>query len=797
MFALFTCAAILPAALLGAFQIRAWNESENARAERETLLASTSLAREVGRFLDARAEAVRGLALELGARGDVSTATVERATAEFVSVFSGFYGAKMTDLDGTTLGAFPVEPSPAHGVYRERDYFKRILAGADFAASDLLRSKTYGRLAVILAARVRDRKGHTLGVVIAGVDVAMVAHAVEHVTRAAPGLAAVVLDGSSTAVATSGDAPWANFSGFGQLGLFRAPDGDAPERRRGLDVDGSPCLGVSVRIPSQIVSWSAFSRWPARLVQERARHALSASGVVALGGLALALFLALVSARLVATPLARLSALVEGIAGGELRLRPLTPRPWYPEEFVRFSQSIDSTLSWLHSLLREIVETTIALSQVTQRLSGDSADLLRESQGQEQAVRHGSGAIVQMTDSMANVSASTRDISRAASETSASLTSLDNQIFQIAEHLATLTRTIEHASSEVEQMGRQVSATADSTHELSDNVSRTTGSIEAFGSSIEQVAEGAAGGEKRAQEAIEAAEAGRQAVQETIGATREIQLSFSAVDVAVQGLAGRSEAIGQVVRVIEGVTRDTELLSINASIIAAQAGEHGKSFAIVAGRVKELALETAASTREITNLVQAVQADIQEAVQAVERGQQTVLQGARRSTEAGRRLDIIIQSSGQAEQKVREIAQATRHQASGLRGVRQALAEVNRATSHIEDATLAQRHAQEQLASAIEQVRRVGDEVRRSIEAQTAASHAIAETVRSMTARLTAIASASATQSGDRARIAQSLDTFEGALRSSVGRARQVDEVVAMLHARLEKLERQLRSFQF
>lgn len=64
-----------------------------------------------------------------------------------------------------------------------------------------------------------------------------------------------------------------------------------------------------------------------------------------------------------------------------------------------------------------------------------------------------------------------------------------------------------------------------------------------------------------------------------------------------------------------------------------------------------------------------------------------------------------------------------------------------------------------------------------------------------MTNRLTAIAAASQAQGDERARIQSSLNTFEGASRTSVERARQLGDVVAHLSTRLEQLEAQLRSF--
>lgn len=795
LFALFTFAATLPSVFLGMFQADAWSESESTRADRETLLASSSLAREVAAFLDARAEAVKALALEFSATQDLSDQAVTSGTARFMQVFSGFYSVRVTDPAGTTLSSFPPQDRVPDRAYFERDYFQRVLHGAKFVISDMLRSKAYGRPAIIMAAPVRDPHDKLIGVVVAGVDLTPVENAIGRVTHAAPGLEGFVLDQSGQVVATSAEEAWQPLDQLGERPLFRAATSDAPERRRERDSDGELYRGTSTRFASHGTQWSAFTRWPEKLVTRRASNALREMTAFALGGLVLAVSMALLLARLVTAPLARMSAIVAGIARGELQQRPEPPRAWYPREFTSFAAAITGMLDSLESLLGEIRETALAISQVTQRLRGDSARLLSESEGHAHAVSHGTGAITKLTDSIADVSRSTGEVSRAAGATSASLTNLDTEILQIADYLQTLTGAIEQASSEVDQMGRQVNSSAGSTSELAENVQRTHESMQTLARSIELVQSNAAESERLAREAMVAAEAGRSAAEQTIGSSREIQESFSAVDAAVQGLAGRSEAIGQVVRVIEEVTRATELLSINASIIASQAGEHGRSFGIVAGRIKELALETAASTREITNLVDSVQADIEQAVQAVQRGQQTVVQGERRSEEAGRRLGVIIENSRQAENQVRGIARLAHMQATGLVEVRSALAQVSRATEEIERSTAAQRHAQEQMFSAIEQVQKVNVEVRVSTQAQTSASHAIAAAVRSMTARLSAIADASATQNDDRARIEHSLGSFEDALASSVARAREIDQVVTTLSARLIELERKLKVF--
>ncbi|GAB7191326.1 hypothetical protein NUM3379_20330 [Kineococcus sp. NUM-3379] len=97
----------------------------------------------------------------------------------------------------------------------------------------------------------------------------------------------------------------------------------------------------------------------------------------------------------------------------------------------------------------------------------------------------------------------------------------------------------------------------------------------------------------------------------------EAQNLTAAANDLVARLATSSAEIGKVVKVINGIAEQTNLLALNATIEAARAGEAGKGFAVVASEVKELAQETARATGEVGSQVAAIQAGAASMVSAL------------------------------------------------------------------------------------------------------------------------------------------------------------------------------------
>ncbi|MCB0874544.1 MAG: hypothetical protein KDC36_14310, partial [Thermoleophilia bacterium] len=172
--------------------------------------------------------------------------------------------------------------------------------------------------------------------------------------------------------------------------------------------------------------------------------------------------------------------------------------------------------------------------------------------------------------------------------------------------------------------------------------------LELLSGSVRQVESNARESHGLSEATAQKAAHGVSAVQETVGGMQEIQVSFRGLDTIISSLSSKSESIGEVVKVIESVVEQTNLLALNAAIISSQAGEHGRAFAVVADEIRNLAERTAASTREIADLIESVQGGVFDAVAAMGQGATRVERGVELSNEAGRILREIGESAQQS-----------------------------------------------------------------------------------------------------------------------------------------------------
>ena len=202
------------------------------------------------------------------------------------------------------------------------------------------------------------------------------------------------------------------------------------------------------------------------------------------------------------------------------------------------------------------------------------------------------------------------EITSADGQAAASWRDVDAQGSGTRQTVQIIAGTAQRLSLEAQRMNTLSSDMSDSAGETAGQADAVSSTSEQIRLSIEAVAEGI--GEVSA------------SIQEiAASAHKAARVAHTAVEVAeaanmtVGKLGDSSAEIGEVVKVIRNIAEQTNLLALNATIEAARAGESGRGFAVVANEVKELARATSEATQDISQRIEAIQADTGSAVDAI------------------------------------------------------------------------------------------------------------------------------------------------------------------------------------
>jgi len=237
----------------------------------------------------------------------------------------------------------------------------------------------------------------------------------------------------------------------------------------------------------------------------------------------------------------------------------------------------------------------------------------------------------------------------------------------------------------------QISATAS---QLATNSSETSSSVSEITTTVEEVRQTAQVSSEKAKEVADSAEAafqtseeGKKATEESFAGMNRTKEEMEYIAEAIMKLSEQTQSIGEIISSVTDLADQSNLLSVNASIEAAKAGEQGKGFAVVAQEVKSLADQS----KEATNQVRSILSDIQKAtgtaVMATERGSKTVEMGVALAAKAGDAIALLADSVARSAESATQIAASNHQQFAGMDQLAQAMDSIKDASLQNVDGT--------------------------------------------------------------------------------------------------------------
>lgn len=431
--------------------------------------------------------------------------------------------------------------------------------------------------------------------------------------------------------------------------------------------------------------------------------------------------------RLVITPVHSIEKAAESLAQGDLSFNVDIKTE---DEIGRLSEAIRSSLYSLGGILQRIKDGSKRVSKVAEEVGKDSKKVLEGTQLESESIANIASSIEEMNATIAEISDGTESLAASAEETAASMEEMVTSIGQVTNNVQELSAAVDSTSASIEELSATIKEVANNAGELSAASEETLTAIEEISSSVKEV-EQSAKESARVSEKVknDASTFGMTSIEKTIEGMQTIKSSVEKTADFMNKLAKRSEEIGKILNVIDEITDQTTLLALNAAILAAQAGEHGKGFSVVADEIKDLAERTSFSTQEIAALIHAVQQEVRDAAQAMDEGLKSVEEGFKVAKEAGDALKKIVESAKRSSEMAFSIERSTGEQSKATRLVSEAMDRVKNMVAQIAKATSEQSKGVHLIIEATEKMRSVAGHVKNATGEQLINTRQISEAI--------------------------------------------------------------------
>ncbi len=278
------------------------------------------------------------------------------------------------------------------------------------------------------------------------------------------------------------------------------------------------------------------------------------------------------------------------------------------------------------------------------------------------------------------VNSATNESAAAVQQMSANISSISNQINNLVENLT----TSDQASKRIAE---GINSLVDKIENQSSAVTQSSSSIEEMTASIESVARIA----RQRQEASEAL------VEITAKGGEQVAITNK----LIEENASDVKEILEVIEIINNVASQTNLLSMNAAIEAAHAGESGRGFAVVAEEIRKLAESTNENSKRIRKTITTIADRIQQ-----------ILESSNESSDSFQAIDSETKQNSQA---MAEIASTMKELSLGSNEIMDAMNSLSNSTQEIQDNSELMRESTIQVSDAVTSITGIGDQVRDGI----------------------------------------------------------------------------------
>jgi len=257
-------------------------------------------------------------------------------------------------------------------------------------------------------------------------------------------------------------------------------------------------------------------------------------------------------------------------------------------------------------------------------------------------------------------------------------TSFQRMVARLRELVGTLKNAAQELAVAAEQLSDHTRAQSAMLEQQASGVAETSSTTRELEQTSSVAASRAASVLEVARRAAEMSDAGRESAEKSAGELQRIQASVESIIGQSTGLLDQARQVSDIVETVRDLATQSHVLSLNASIEAAKAGEAGKSFGVVAQEVRALAEQSGESASRIGKIVEDILSAVQGTRDTTERGARDMtgsLTQVRSSGESLREIGTIVRETSDA---ALQIASAVQQQSTGIGQIASAMRDLDK-----------------------------------------------------------------------------------------------------------------------
>ncbi|GAA0787940.1 methyl-accepting chemotaxis protein [Marinobacterium sediminicola] len=284
-----------------------------------------------------------------------------------------------------------------------------------------------------------------------------------------------------------------------------------------------------------------------------------------------------------------------------------------------------------------------------------------------------------------------------------SINQLTNSIENVLREVSAVTQEVNSTSIQVKTQSEAVLLQATKEQE---EINETLEGLDSAIQAMQLIAKLAAVTNSASQKAISTSENAKESVSATIDSINKIRQTIHEAEKRIKRLGERSQEIGGIINLINNISERTHILSLNASMHAASAGEAGRGLMVVVDEVQRLAENSREATSEIESLVNNIQLETADTIHVINTVIEDVVAGTRLAEQAGERMEETRATTQSLVESVVRIAQNATGQAKLAQNLRQRAGSINEFTQATNSEMLQQKQLSERLVGAADELQR-------------------------------------------------------------------------------------------